>query len=141
MIPLLAGTAVLSVAVWTSRWYLDDVSEFADAAGAWAWFALAWGVWPALAGVFLYRSVTVTYRLTDRALLADFGPLSRPVPAVRLGAVTAVVTGGGWVARWLGVGWVEVRTADRAVRLTGVLHPAPFAERVRSAAAAERHAG
>jgi membrane protein YdbS with pleckstrin-like domain len=132
--PAAALAAVASLVVWTGRWYLDDLSELADRVGALALFALAWGVWPALAAVFLYRTVTYTYRLTDRAVLVDFGFLARPVPPVPLAEVTAVVAGGGWVWRWFGVGWVEVRTADRAVRLPGIRRPAGFAQQIRVAA-------
>jgi membrane protein YdbS with pleckstrin-like domain len=120
--------------VWTGRWFLEDLSDLADRVGALALFALAWAVWPAVAAVFLYRTVTYTYRLTDRSVVVDFGFLSRPVPPIPLAEVTAVVLGGGWVARKLGVGWVEVRTADRAVRMPGVRNPQVFALAIREAA-------
>jgi uncharacterized membrane protein YdbT with pleckstrin-like domain len=137
-LPAIALVAVASLVVWTGRWYLDDLSDFADRVGDWAFFALAWAVWPALAFVFLYKTVTYTYRLTDRAVLAEFGFLSRPVPPVLLKDVTAVVVGGGWLRRRVGVGWVEVRTAGRVVRLKGVRKPAVFAEMIRAAWAAAR---
>jgi hypothetical protein len=137
MAPAVALVAAASLVVWTGRWYLDDISVLADRLGAWAMFALAWAVWPAIAAVFLYRTVTFTYRLTDRAVLVDFGPLSRPVAPVWLKDVTAVVTGGGWLGRRWGVGWVEVRdAAGRAVRLKGVRKPLLFAEKLREAVAA-----
>src|SRR5262245_52771644 len=131
MTPVVVLTVVASLVVWTGRWYQDDLSELADRVGALAVFALAWAVWPAVAAVFLYRTVTYTYRLTDRSVLVDFGFLSRPVPPVPLTEVTAVVIGGGWLARKLGVGWVEVRTADRAVRMPGVRNPQTFALAIR----------
>jgi hypothetical protein len=140
MVPAIAAAAVVSLFVWTGRWYFDDISVLADRLGSWAMFALAWAVWPAVAAVFLYRTVTYTYRLTDRAVLVDFGPLSRPVAPVWLKDVTAVVSGGGWLGRRLGVGWVEVREAGRVVRLKGVREPLLFAEKVRVAVAAARAA-
>jgi hypothetical protein len=140
MAPLVALTAVVSLVVWTGQLYLDDLSEFANRVGGWAMFALAWGVWLAVATVFLYRTVTLTYRLTDRAVLVDFGPFYPPTPPVLLAEVTAVVVGGRWLARRLGVGWVEVRSGVRAVRLKGVRHPSLFAEKVRVAVAAARAA-
>lgn len=136
MSPVVALAAVASVVVWTGQWYLDDISDLAERLGGWAMFALAWGVWPAVAAVFLYRTVTFTYRLTDRTVLADFGPLCPPVPPIPLPSVTAVVVGGGWLARRLRVGWVEVRTADRVVRLKGVRNPSLFAMQLRAAVAA-----
>src|SRR5687768_14035197 len=81
-LPAVALTAVASLLVWTGRWYLDDLSDFADRVGDWAVFALAWAVWPAVAFAFLYKTVTHTYRLTDRAVLAEFGFFSPPVPPI-----------------------------------------------------------
>jgi len=133
LVPVVALAVVASLVVWTGRWFQPDLSELADRVGALVVFALAWAVWPAIAAVFLYRTVTYTYRLTDRAVLADFGFLSRPVAPVSLADVTAVVIGGGWIARKLGVGWVEVRTQDRIVRLPGVRNPAAFAIVIRDA--------
>src|SRR5262245_57686922 len=75
MAPAIAVAAVASLLVWTGRWYLDGISDLAERVGATVVFALAWGVWPALAVVFLYRTVTFTYRLTDRSLLVDYGML------------------------------------------------------------------
>jgi hypothetical protein len=139
MAPTIALAAAASLLVWTGRWYFDDISHLADRIGSWTMFALAWAVWPAIVAVFLYRTVTHTYRLTDRAVLVDFGPLSRPVAPVLLKDVAAVVTGGGWLGRRVGVGWVEVREASgRAVRLKGLRKPLLFAEKVREAVAAAR---
>jgi membrane protein YdbS with pleckstrin-like domain len=141
MATLVALVAVASLVVWTGRWYLDDLSELADRVGALAVFALAWAVWPAIAAVFLYRTVTYTYRLTDRSVLVEFGFLSRPIPPIPLAEVTAVVTGRGWVERHLGVGWVEVRTGDRVVRLPGVRNPEVFAIAIREAVGKVKAAG
>jgi membrane protein YdbS with pleckstrin-like domain len=140
MLPAITLAAVVSLLVWTGRWYLDDLSAFADTVGDWAIFLLAWAVWPALTVAFLYRTVLYTYRLTDGAVLAEFGFFSRPIAPVPLKHVTAVVVGGGWLLRQLGVGWVEVRTADRAVRLRGVRNPSHFAEQIRTARAASQSA-
>ena len=139
--PAIALTAVASLLVWTGRWYLEELSEFTDRVGALVLFALAWAVWPALVAVFLYRTITFTYRLTDRALLVDYGFLSPPVPAVALTGVSAVTIGGGWLARRLGVGWIEVRTQDRVVRLRGVRKPDVFALAIREAVEKARTGG
>jgi membrane protein YdbS with pleckstrin-like domain len=125
--------------VLSGRWYHDDLSELADRVGALVVFALAWAVWPGLGAVFLYRAVTYTYRLTDRAVLMDFGFCFRPVPPVVLTDVQAIDVGGGLLARRLGIGWLEVRTKDRVVRMTGVRHPRAFAEKIREAIAACRN--
>jgi hypothetical protein len=134
---MVAGAVLVSLLVWTGKWYLDDLSELADRVGALAVFALAWCVWPAIATVYLYRAVTYTYRLTDRAVLIDFGFWHRPVAPVWLREVTGVRAGAGWVDRLLGVGWVEVQTPERVVRLIGVRHVEAFAEEIRAAVGKE----
>ena len=73
MAPIVFAVAVASLVVWTGRWYLSDLSDLAARYGPLAVFALAWGVWPALLAVFLYRTVAFTYRLADGALLLDYG--------------------------------------------------------------------
>jgi membrane protein YdbS with pleckstrin-like domain len=133
MAPAVALIAVASLLVWTGRWYLDELSYFADYVGGLAMFAVAWAVWPALIAIFLYRTVTFTYRLTDRAVLVDFGFFYRPVPPIPLKDITAVAVGGGWLARRLRVGWIEVRSAKQTVRLKGVRNPSLFAEKIRQA--------
>jgi hypothetical protein len=138
--PAIALAAIVNVLVLSGRWYLVDLSELADRVGAWAVFALAWAVWPGIVIVFLYRTVTYTYRLTDRAVLADFGFLLGPVQPIPLVDVVGVAIGGRWMVRWLGVGWVEVRTKDRSLRMTGVRDPVAFAEKIRVAIAARRNA-
>jgi membrane protein YdbS with pleckstrin-like domain len=132
-LPTVTGAAVASLLVWTGRWFLDDLSELADRVGALAVFALAWCVWPGIVALYLYRTLTYTYRLTDRAVLVDFGFRHEPVPPVWLADVAQVRTGAGWLGRILGVGWVEVRTAARTVRLVGVRRPEEFADRIRTA--------
>jgi membrane protein YdbS with pleckstrin-like domain len=132
--PAIGLAGILSVLLWTGRWYLEDLSELSDRLGSLVVFSLAWGVWLLLAAVFLYRTVTFTYRLTDRALLVDFGFIAPPVPPIPLADVTTVAVGGGWIFRCVGVGWIEVRTTDRAVRLRGVRQPHLFAVAIRDAA-------
>jgi uncharacterized membrane protein YdbT with pleckstrin-like domain len=140
MAPAVALTAVASLLVWTGRWYLDELSAFADEAGDWAMFALAWAVWPALLAVFFYRTVMFTYRLSDREMLVDYGPLYHPVPHVLLKEIASVVVGGGWLARLLGVGRVEIHLQGRTVRMKGVRHPQVFAEKIRTAVVVARAA-
>ncbi len=141
MAPIVVAVAVASLLVWTGQWYLDDLSELTKRAGALAVFALAWGAWPALGAVFLYRTVTYTYRLTDRTLVVDFGSWFRPVPPIALVEVVEVRAGARILGRVLGVGWVEVRTATRMVRLVGVRHPGVVADQIRAAVTANRGRG
>jgi len=117
----------------------DGSQSLAARLGVPAVFAAAWGAWVPLGAVFLYRTVTYTYRLTDRALVLDFGFWFRPVPPVSLAEVTDVRAGAGVLGRVLGVGWLEVRTANRVVRLVGVRRPGAAAERIRAAVAAGRN--
>jgi len=137
MAPAVVSVAAMSLLVWTGKWYLDELSGLADRVGALALFVIAWGVWPGLGAVFLYRTVTFTYRLTDRAVLIDFGLWYPPVPPVLLTEIQEVRTGAGWFSRLLGVGWVELTIATGTVRMTGVRHPEAFAEQIRAAARQE----
>jgi len=131
--PAFAVAAVATVLLMSGRWYLVGLSELAERAGAWAVFALAWAVWPGLVVVFLYRTVTITYRLTDRALLVDYGFFAYPVSPIALSEITVVRTGGDWILNAIGVGWVEVQTKDRSVRLSGIRCPDAFAKKIQSA--------
>jgi hypothetical protein len=133
MVPLLTLAAAASVVLLTGRWYLEDLSGLADRAGALAVYGIALAVWPGLLGVLLYRSVTYTYRLTDRAVLIDRGPLARPHPPVPLAELSGVAAGAGWLGRRLGVGWVLLAAGKRTVRLSGVRDPDTFAEAIRAA--------
>lgn len=133
--PALAVLAGAALFVSTGRYYLDDLSALAERLGALAMFALAWGVWPVVAAAYLYRCVTYTYRLTDRAVHADFGFAFRPVPPVPLREVVSVRVAAGPLGRALGVGRVEVLTATRVLRLPGVRHPGALADRIRAHAA------
>lgn len=138
-VPHIAAAALASAALLVGRWELGDISGLSDQPGALAVYALAvyalaLAVWPGLLAVALYRAVTYTYRLTDRGLLVDRGFMSRPEPPVWLADVTGVVSGAGWLGRWLGVGWVRVTTADgRAVRMTGIRDPGVYAIQLREA--------
>jgi len=133
MAPLIVVVAFISLLLWTGQWYLDDISALAVQLGGWATFAIAWGVWPAVLVVFLYRCVTFTYRITDQAVFVDFGPLYYPVTPLRLETLDPIVIGGGWLARQLGVGYVELQAGDRVLRLKGVWHPKSFVEKLRAA--------
>jgi membrane protein YdbS with pleckstrin-like domain len=131
--PVIFLAALLNVMVLSGRWCLVGLSELADSVGALAVFALAWAVWPGLLAVFLYRTVTYTYRLTDRTVLVDFGFFSPRIEPIALSEVSSVAVGGGSLSRWLGVGWVELRTKGQTLRMSGVRHPEAFAERIRKA--------
>lgn len=135
-VPYVAAAAAASAALLAGRWYFEDLSGFANRTGALAVYALVLAVWPGVLAAAVYRAVTYTYRLTDRALLVDRGLFFRPEPPVWLADVTAVVSGAGWLGRRLGVGWVRVTTADgRVVSLTGVRDPGAFAIELRDAVA------
>jgi membrane protein YdbS with pleckstrin-like domain len=134
-IPAVAAAAAASVVVLYGRWNLEGLSWLAERAGALAVFGLAVAVWPGLVAVLLYRAVTYTYRLTDRAVLIDRGFLWRPEPPVWLAELTGVEVRVGWVGRQLGVGTVRLTAGGRVVKLTGVRHPGAVAKAIRAAAA------
>lgn len=133
--PAVAAAAALSAAVLAGRWHLDGLSALADRIGALAVYALALAVWPGLVAVVLYRTVTYTYRLTDRGLFVDRGFRWRPEPPVWLADVTGATAEAGWLGRRLGVGRVRVEAVGgRVLTLAGVDHPEAFAAAIREAA-------
>jgi membrane protein YdbS with pleckstrin-like domain len=134
LFPAVAAAAAASAALLSGRWSLEGLSWLADRAGALAIYGMAVAVWPGLIAVLLYRAVTYTYRLTDRAVLIDRGFLARPEPPIWLAELTAVEAGVGWVGRRLGVGWVKLTASGRVVRLTGVRRPRQVAAKIREAA-------
>jgi len=138
MAPLIFVVAFISLLVWTGQWYLDDISALAVQLGGWATFAIAWGVWPAVLVVFLYRCVTFTYRITDQAVFVDLGPLYHPIAPLRLETLDLIVIGGGWLARQLGVGCVDLRAGNRVLRLKGIWHPKSFVAKLQAAKDASR---
>jgi membrane protein YdbS with pleckstrin-like domain len=127
---LVVGMAILSWGVWLGRWYFEDLSGLADRAGALVIFLLAWAVWPLLAALFFYRTVTYTYRLTDRALLVDFGfwhPYQPPLP---LDEIRQVAIRRGPFGRYLGIGTVEIQAVNRRLILPGIRQPETFVRRL-----------
>lgn len=131
-LPVLALAAGAALFVSTGRHYLDDFSALAERVGVLAVFVLAWATFVLVAAAYLYKCVTYTYRLTERAVHADFGPWFRPVPPLDLPAVREVLVRAGPLARLLGVGSVEVRSAGRVLRLPGVRNPAALADLIRA---------
>jgi uncharacterized membrane protein YdbT with pleckstrin-like domain len=133
MIPAAVLAGSISLLLWTGKWFLEPLMGLNNRLGSFVVFAIAWGVWPGLIAVFLVRTVTRTYRLTDRALLIDLGYLTKPIPPISLHDIHEIKTGGNWLSRLLGVGEIEVRTGDRVIRLTGVRHPIAFAKQIQHA--------
>ncbi|MFO0803818.1 MAG: PH domain-containing protein [Gemmataceae bacterium] len=120
--PLLLLAAALTAALLASRFLFN---EFLSAVLT---YLLVLGLWPALLFVAAYRSVTYTYRLTDRALLVDRGFLHHPVPPLTYDGIAKVEHGASPVYSWLRVGWVRVSMNDgREVKLRSLRDPAAFA--------------
>lgn len=131
--PAAAAATAASAALLAGRWAFEDFSALADKLGAFGVYVMVLAVWPTVLGLAVYRAVVRTYRLTDRAVLVDWGPLALPEPPVWLDEVCAVTHGAGRLGKQLGFGWVELRvTGGRTVRLTGIRDPAGFAAAVRA---------
>ena len=136
MAPLLGVAGLVSVVLLVGRWALEDLSELANQVGALSVYLLVLAVWPGLFVRVLYRAVTYTYRLTDRAVLIDRGPRTRPEPPVWLVDVESVTSGASWFGRRVGVGWVRVQTSGgRVERLAAVQDSGGFADAIRAAVA------
>lgn len=121
-VPLLLLAAAITAALLAGRFLFN---EFLSAVLT---YLLVLVIWPALLFVAAYRSVTYTYRLTDRALLVDRGFLHRPVPPLPYGDIAKIEHGASPVYSWLGVGWVVVSMSDgREVKLRSLRNPRDFA--------------
>lgn len=131
-VPAATAAVALSATLLAGRWAVaDDVTTLPDRLTTLAVYASVLAVWPTVLGLAAYRSVVRTYRLTDRAVLVDWGPFARPEPPVWLADLVEVRAGAGWLGRRLGVGWVVLRDrTGRTVRLSGVHDPAGFAAAV-----------
>ena len=137
-VPAAVAAVAVSAALVAGRFAVaENVTALPDRLAALAVYASVLAVWPVVLGLAAYRAVVRTYRLTDRAILVDWGPFSRPEPPVWLATLAGVRSGAGWVGRLLGVGWVELRDqSGRTVRLGGVRDPAGFAAAVEKLATA-----
>ena len=124
-VPLTALAIILSTTLLAGRWYVDGLSD------ALITYFLVLALWPALLGHTIYRTITYTYRITDRALLVDRGSLHRHEAPVWFKELLRVETGAGWVDRMLGIGWVSVSTAGRTLHLRAIRDPHGFAAMLR----------
>jgi len=135
-LPLVILAVLLSIALLAGRWVFDD---FIDGLVP---YLIVLGIWPALLGLALYRAITYTYHLTDKALLVDFGPLHRPVPPVWFPELANVESGANWLHSRLGIGWVRITGGDgRTVRLPAVRDAAAFAALLQSRRLAAKQPG
>jgi hypothetical protein len=131
-VPAAVAAVAASAALLAGRWAVDLISVLPDWLGVFAVYVTVLAVWPTVLGVAAYRTVVRTYRLTDRAVLVDWGPLARPEPPVWLAELAAVGSGASWLGRRLDFGWVELRgKTGRTLRLTGLRDPNGFAKTVR----------
>lgn len=120
--PLLLLALLLSAGLLAGRLYFN---ELLDAVFT---YLLVLVIWPALLFVAVYRAVTYTYRLTDRALLVDRGFLHLPVPPLPYGDIAGIEHGASPLYAMLAVGWVVVTMNDgRVVKLRSLRDPAAFA--------------
>ena len=118
-VPHVMVAAAVSAALLAGRWYFEMPG------GALAVYALVLAVWPGLLGVALYRAVTYTYRLTDRALLVDWGLAFPAEPPAWLADVTGVVT--------LPAGTEMVMPGDNARMTVELIQPIAMDEGLRFA--------
>lgn len=121
-LPLVAVAFLLTVALLAGRWVFDD---FID--GLVPYFIVL-VIWPAFLGIGLYRSITYTYRLTDKALVVDLGFMHPPVPPLWFRDLAGVEHGANPVHALFGIGWVLATARDgRTVKLKALRDPAAFA--------------
>lgn len=138
---LFLGIAV-DIFVLVGRWSLDDLSSSAHRIAAIGAYVAALVGSSLLVTALLYRTVTYTYRLTDRAVLIDKGFFSLYLPPIWLEEIAEVTARMNWIGQRLGVGHVFVTTAaGRMIRMAGVRDPGEFARLIREEMTRRRSEG
>jgi len=121
-LPFVALAALVTVALLGGRWIFNETLHGILP------YAIVLLIWPALLGTWLYRSITYTYRITDRALLVDLGFRHPPIPPIAFQDLASVEHGANWVHAALHIGWVRATARDgRTVKLKSIRDPAAFA--------------
>jgi|GEM_PF-3048343 len=111
----------LSALLLAGRWSFDNYTA------AIVPYVIVLALWPGLLAAPLYRAITYTYRITDRALLVDRGFLNPPQPVIGFKEITSAHHRANWLDRRLGIGWVAVHCANgKNCKLSGLRHPAEF---------------
>jgi uncharacterized membrane protein YdbT with pleckstrin-like domain len=131
-IPWVCFGIAVDVFVLVGRWSLNDLSGSAHRIAAIGAYVAALVGSSLLVTALLYRTITYTYRLTDRAVLIDKGYFSLYQPPIWLDEIAEVATRASWIGERLGVGRVFVTTAaGQTIRMTGVRDPQEFARLIR----------
>jgi uncharacterized membrane protein YdbT with pleckstrin-like domain len=131
-IPWLCFGVAVDIFVLVGRWSLDDLSSSAHRIAAIGAYVAALVGSSLLVTALLYRAVTYTYRLTDRAVLIDKGYFSLYQPPIWLDEIAEVATRASWIGERLGIGRVFITTAaGQTIRMTGVRDPQEFARLIR----------
>lgn len=132
--PAILLAASVSILLLVGRWALEDLSWFADQAGALVVYAVTLAIWPGLLATLCYRAITYTYRVTDRGIIIDWGFRNLPEAPVWFHELVAVEVKFHPIGRILGFGRVILRCQDgRVVALRGVANPDAFADSIRTA--------
>jgi membrane protein YdbS with pleckstrin-like domain len=136
MLPSFVVCGVVTLALLTGGWFLEDVRVVARVLTPFTLFGAALALWAFQLARWGYRVVTFNYRITPRHVFIDRGFLYRPEPPVELAAVRRVAWGAGPFERLLGAGWVRFEfDGDREpVTLEGVRGPCELAEQLRELA-------
>lgn len=131
MMPLVALAGVFSLLDLLGRWFVADLSRFAEEVGSLVLFLPVVLMWSVVVALLLYRTITYTYRLTDRAILVDRGFRWPPESPVWLSDIQEVRAKYSTLGRCLGVGGVDIlAVSGRTVKLTGVRDPLGFADAI-----------
>jgi len=133
LIPAAGIAGGISLILLVERWISVELSTFAEGRGIALIYIPMAIIWTVLIAVGLYRSVTYTYRLTDRAVLIDRGFRWRPSPLIPLESIAEVSSALDFFGRRFDVGRVIILTSSGSrTELTGVRGPAAFAVEIRA---------
>jgi len=129
MLPTFVAAGVLTVSAAVVAWFHPYIRYG------------IYGCWVVLLGVWAYRAVTFTYRLTNRRLLCDRGLRHPAAGEIAVNRITAVRVERRWWQGVLGVGRLRVEgvEGDAPLLLEGVYRPEQVAGLILHAAGRPGH--
>lgn len=117
------------------------VAIFGGPAGGLAFLIAAFLVWGGLGLLFLYRRMTVRYRLTTYRFFHETGLLTRIGNRVEVIDIDDVTVKQGLIERMINVGTLEILSSDKThqnLTLPGIENPRHVADMIDGARRAER---
>ena len=135
MLPSFVGCVLLTALIALIGWRLY-VLGYSPGLVRYSCYGLAGTLWLIQLGLWLHRSIAITYRLTTRRFYRDQGFSRARFDAIELAAIADIEVKQDQLERWLGVGRVRLHVPTNGRRplvLWGVSDPARLVKELRRA--------